>query len=131
MRSMAKTRNGFTLVEVLIVVAIVGVLSTIAIVLLASTQQGARIARAQGDVQAIASAAATYIAHTGSVPPSLASLTGTAANEAGVTAGPFLARVPTPPSGGSPAWSAYAYTGNGDGTFAVTATGDGTSVRAP
>ncbi len=48
---------GFTLIELLIVVAIIGILSAIAIPLYANVQAKARIAKAQGDIRAMASAA--------------------------------------------------------------------------
>jgi general secretion pathway protein G len=128
---MDRKRNGFSLIELLIVVAVIGTLAAIAIVLLNGTQQQSRIARAQGDVRAIASAVSLYLTHTGALPPDLATLTSPATNSAGAQAGPFLTRLPSPPSGGSPAWSSYSYVNNGDGTWAVTASGDSTAVRAP
>ncbi len=50
----------------------------------------------------------------------------------GASAGPFIATVPTPPPGGSPAWSGtYTYTSSSTGTFSITANGDGTTITVP
>src|SRR6185436_14329163 len=98
-----KTRNaaGFTLIELMIVVAVIGILTAIGIGFYTTMQQSARVARAQADVRAIATAASSYLAHTGVVPPSIDALTVTVANPMGQTSGPFLTRPPTAPVGGS------------------------------
>ena len=128
---MRRNSPGFTLIELMIVVAVIGILAGISITLYGSVQQRARVSKVQGDLRAIASAAAIYQAHTGTLPPSIAALTATASNGAGQPAGPFLNGVPTLPSGGSPTWSAYSYTSNANGTFSISATGDGTTVVVP
>jgi len=118
--------RGFTLIELMIVVAIIGILSAIAIPLYANIQQRARIAKAQADARTLVSAISMYSATFGSLPGALANLT--AANTiSGVSGGPFMKSVPNSPSG----WSAYAYTSNPCGVFTVTATGDSTTVSSP
>ena len=61
-------QNGFTLIELMIVVAIIGILTAIAFPLYANIQARARVAKAQADARTLASAVVVYSAHTGSLP---------------------------------------------------------------
>jgi Tfp pilus assembly protein PilE len=109
-------------------VAIIGILASIAVPLYANTQQRARIAKAQADARALASAVSIYAAHMTVAPATLSQLTSMVTNSLGQVGGPFMGSIPTAPAG----WSAYAYTADTtSGIFSITTSGDSTTVSMP
>ena len=125
--------NLVTPIELMLVVAVIGIVTAIAIPLYGSMTTQARVAKARGDLRTIASAVSMYQAHVGALPASLSQLTTVVSNAQGVYAGPFIASVPNPPPGGSPMWTGYeaGYTTTTEGQFSVSASGDGVSVTVP
>jgi type IV pilus assembly protein PilA len=128
-KKMRSNQRGFTLIELMIVVAIIGILTAIAFPLYANLQARARVAKAQADARTIAGAVVVYSAHMGVMPGAITDLSSSVSNNMGVYAGPFLANTITPPQ----TWDDYTYASSADGTFSVSSSSsaDGASVKSP
>ena len=107
-------QGGFTLIELMMGVAIVGILTAITVPLFQNIQSRARTGKAQSDTRSLASAVTQYATHCGDLPGAaadscvpkgagvLTDLTVQVTNFTGIVAGPFFNTVPGVP----PGWTA-------------------------
>ncbi len=123
---MRRREAGFTLVELLVVIAVLGVLTTIAMTVYHNVQARSRVAKAEADTRTLAGAIGTFSAHMGQVPSTLTDLTSAQTNVKGEIAGPFMASTPTPPAG----WT-YSYSAGGTTGYQIVASGDSTTIVRP
>jgi len=93
-----RARRGFTLIELVVVIAILGILAGLAIPRFLDATATARGARIVADMRTIDSAIVIYNAKTGNLPGATTDLT-TAPTGANPTTYQLLATWPTPPTG--------------------------------
>lgn len=74
-RESLKCQKGFTLVELMVVIAIIGILAAIAIPKFTDATKNAQVAKIQGDLSTIDSAIAMYYASEAAWPTALSDLT--------------------------------------------------------
>lgn len=74
MKKKNRQNQGFTLVELLVVVMIIGILATFAIPKFANVTDSAKVAKIQGDLHTLGTAVTLYQAETGKYPTTLADL---------------------------------------------------------
>lgn len=108
-------KNGFTLLEMLIVVSIILILSAVAMPRFTSASKQAKIAKIQADLHTISNAAALYEIDNGAYPTSVADLVGDGGKKA------YLQGTPKQPDGAE-----YTMEANG----VVSATFDGTTYKS-
>ena len=90
MKEERRKRKGFMILELIIVVAIIGVLAAMAVPNLTGLTDEAKVARIRSDISTLGTAAEMYYVKNGAYPASLDSLVGS--REEG-----YLKKVPEPP----------------------------------
>jgi general secretion pathway protein G len=107
---MKKIKKGFTLVELMVVIAIIGILTTVVMTNMSQTKTKARDAKRASDIAQIQLALELYFNRCNKYPNTLTS----GANNgcpSGVTLGLFLSPIPVPPPGTSNVAYSYASLG--------------------
>ena len=112
----AKGKEGFTLVELMIVIVIIGVLVAMAMANFGKSGEDAKVARAKSDARTLAGAVQIYYSDTGKTANILKTLTAGGGSEqelcktlmatdtspaTGETVGPWMSSCPIPPWSGS------------------------------
>lgn len=136
---MPSSKNGFTIIELLVAISIIAVLSVVGMVMYSNVQKSARTAKRIGDLRAVKDALETYKTATGAYPVAGA---WTVANGCGqwTQVAPnqvipglvpnYMQAVPTDPGMNNTSLSCYLYYSNGtDYKFLVHAVADYANPR--
>lgn len=120
MRRQGLRRRGFTLIELIVVIAAIAVLAALLVPAVAGVIDDGRVSRCSGELRNIKDAANRYLAHCGAYPPLVSMAAGTWGTDPGLVnktlvdpthttawKGPYLEKWPVvtpwggPPSGGT------------------------------
>lgn len=100
MRKNLQCQKGFTLVELMVVIAIIGVLAAIAVPRFTASSEGARGARVQADLRTLDSAIMMLAANNGGALPANGDTSAELVDAANSPLlNTYLTRMPTPPAG--------------------------------
>ncbi|HYM65198.1 MAG TPA: type II secretion system protein [Candidatus Sulfotelmatobacter sp.] len=119
---LSNPKKGFTLVELLIVVGIIGILATLLMANFIGVRQRARDAQRKSDLRQIQSALELERSDLGSYPAASGTAIGTCGNalSGGSPANTYMAKIPCDPSGSSYYNSGnYFYTSSGGTTYTL------------
>jgi general secretion pathway protein G len=104
-RTLRHSQDGFTLIELMVVILIIGLLATIVVQNLRSATDKAKRVKAQADISQIKSALDRYYLDAGSYPtsdqglPALIAAPSTSENDPKDWGGPYIERIPPDPWG--------------------------------
>jgi len=123
---MTRNQRGFTIIELMVVMAVLAILTLISFTVYHNVQSRSRLAKAQADTRTMAGGIGAFQAHMGQMPAVLTDLTVSQTNASGQTGGPFMASNAAPPAG----WT-YSYSTGGANGYTITASGDSTTITLP
>ncbi|HRQ86884.1 MAG TPA: prepilin-type N-terminal cleavage/methylation domain-containing protein [Candidatus Saccharibacteria bacterium] len=115
----ARESRGFTIVELLIVIVVIGILATITIVAYNNVTDRAKTSSAQAAAKTVANKAAVYQAEIGSYPDALEDLTGAASNTSYNIPSGSIVSVAAPTAASDPQTIIFYTCGDNDNGVAV------------